>query len=84
MTRTSLLLSIALTVMVLLPGAASATFPGKPGKIVFSADGPGSTTVLYTVDPEGGRPRQITRPSASCRRVRGWSDTAPEFRPTAG
>jgi hypothetical protein len=67
-------LAVALLVIVLLPGAASATFPGKPGRIVFNADGPGSTEVLYAVDPDGGRPRQLTRPSAACEHSRGWSD----------
>src|SRR5215208_1753914 len=76
-----LVVGVALVVMVLLPGAAGATFPGKPGRIVFNADGPGRTEVLYTVDPEGGRPHQVTRPSAGCERSSGWSDRRAEFSP---
>lgn len=37
--------------------------------------------MLYTVDPDSGRPRQVTRPSAGCERSRGWSDQHAEFSP---
>jgi WD40 repeat protein len=77
-------LAVALLAMVLLPSAAAATFPGKPGRIVFNADGPGGTEVLYAVHPEGGHPRQITRPSAGCKHSRGWSDRLAEFSPNGG
>jgi len=44
---------------------AEATFPGKPGKIVYTSsdilpDGSTTDTEIYTINPTGGTPFQLT------------------------
>jgi hypothetical protein len=48
--------------VVLEAHPARATFPGKPGKIVYDAyDGPKGDLEIYTINPDGGGGRfQVT------------------------
>jgi TolB protein len=80
-----LLLSMALALLVasgvgLLNAIkpAEATFPGKPGKIAYASsdilpDGSTTDTEIYTINPTGGTPFQLTN------NVR--QDTAPSYSP---
>lgn len=58
---------VACAVAVLaLSKEAQAAFPGKNGKIAFSAEGgPGSNNQIYTVNPDGTGEKQLTNTSRS-------------------
>jgi hypothetical protein len=46
---------------VLTAGSALATFPGKNGRIVFTAN-TGGTFQVYTINPDGSKMVQLTNP----------------------
>ena len=58
--------------------SAEATFPGKPGKIAYASsdilpDGSTTDTEIYTINPTGGTPFQLTNNERQ--------DTAPSYSP---
>lgn len=66
---------LSLALLALLPQAAQATFPGKPGVIVFNLDSGGlrGAGQLYAIQPWQTEPRQLT-----------WNefDSDPSFAPS--
>jgi Tol biopolymer transport system component len=57
-----LLLPLVLLVSLLaVPAAASASYPGTNGRVVYSASpGPGSAPAVFTANPDGSDARQVT------------------------
>ncbi len=54
---------LVLMLVVVQPRPAGATFPGPNGKIAYAADDGGSGGIdseIYTIDPTGGMPFQVT------------------------
>ena len=65
---------------------ANAAFPGKPGRIAFSAQGPGGGGTIFTLkelDPRTKRVRPLTVPGCAApdRTADGWKDRAPDYSP---
>jgi WD40-like Beta Propeller Repeat len=62
--RAGTLLAVGLVVLIMVvleAHPARATFPGKPGKIVYDAyDGPKGDLEIYTINPDGGGRVQLT------------------------
>ena len=66
------------TCVAVVPAPAGATFPGKAGRIAFSAEE--RSGVLYDYDPRTGAVRKLTRVPVGCR-PGSWFDSTPEYAP---
>ena len=72
--------------MALAVPPASATFPGKNGKIVFVAN-PGGSWQLYTINPDGSDMTQITNLTRTASEFwtpqlfSGWKEDSVQLRP---
>jgi Tol biopolymer transport system component len=67
---------------LVLAAPADASFPGKPGRIVFDAATTGNTELVYDFDPRTHQRRQLTRRPASCTSTAWWDDGGAEYSPS--
>jgi hypothetical protein len=56
---------------LLLAAPAMATFPGRPGRIVFDAATVGRSELVYDVDPRTGKRRELTTGATAASMQRG-------------
>ena len=71
---------LAASLLAAAPGVA--TFPGKPGRIVFDSETTGNTKLIYDFDPRTKKRRALTHRPASCPRGRRWEDGGAEYAPS--
>jgi Tol biopolymer transport system component len=65
----------ALTVVALLavPGVALTAFPGENGRIAFNSDRDGPDADIWTINPDGSDPRNLTADSTGDDVLAAWS-----------
>jgi Tol biopolymer transport system component len=61
--RTSLAAALAIVALLAVPGTALTAFPGANGRIVFDSDRDGGDGDVWTIDPDGRDPMNLTADS---------------------
>jgi Tol biopolymer transport system component len=76
---TVVIAGLVTSLLVAAPGLAS--FPGKPGRIVFDSSAPGRTELIYDYDLRTQKRRALTHRPASCPKASWWDDGGAEYSP---